>query len=105
MIKIGLMIDSDEIPLWINLMIEEIIKLNFVKISVILKDTSKKNIKNKLNHKIKEKILYNWYLSYERKRFRPTKNLNINQKFKKLENINQMEVFPILKNSTYYLSD
>ncbi|RZD47016.1 MAG: hypothetical protein CXT78_03140 [Thaumarchaeota archaeon] len=105
MIKIGLMVDSDEIPLWINLMIEEIIKLNFVKISVILKDTSKKNIKNKLNHKIKEKILYNWYLSYEKKRFRPSKNLNINQKFKKLENINQMEVFPILKNSTYYLSD
>jgi hypothetical protein len=86
-------------------MIEEILKLNFVKISVIIKDNSKKNIENKLNRKIKEKILYNWYLSYEKKRFRPLKNLNINQKFKKLENINQMEVFPILKNSTYYLSD
>ena len=105
MIKIGLMINSDEVPLWINLMIEEILKLNFVKISVIIKDNSKKNIENKLNRKIKEKILYNWYLSYEKKRFRPLKNLNINQKFKKLENINQMEVFPILKNSTCYLSD
>ena len=41
MIKIGLMIDSDEIPLWVNLMIEEILKLNFIKISVIFKDNSK----------------------------------------------------------------
>ena len=105
MIKIGLMINSDEVPLWINLMIEEILKLNFVKISVIIKDNSKKNIENKLNQKNKEKILYNWYLSYERKRLKSTKNLNINQKFKKLENINQIEIFPILKNLTYYLSD
>ena len=105
MIKIGLMIDSDEIPLWINLMIEEILKIKFIKISLILKDNSKKQIKNKLNNKIKEKILYKWYLSYEQRRFTPKKNLNINQKFKKLENINEMEVFPILKNSSYYLSD
>ena len=81
MIKIGLMIDSDEIPLWINLMIEEILKIKFIKISLILKDNSKKQIKNKLNHKIKEKILYKWYLSYEQRRFTPKKNLNIKERF------------------------
>jgi len=105
MIKIGLMVNSDEIPLWANLMIEEILKLNFVKISVIFKDNSKKDSKKRLNGKLKEKILYNWYLSYERKRFRPIKNLNINEKIKKLKNIEEIEVFPILKNSTCYLSD
>jgi len=105
MIKIGLIIDSDEIPSWVNLMIEEILKLNFVKISVIFKDNSKKDSKKRLNGKLKEKILYNWYLSYERKRFRPIKNLNINEKIKKLKNIEEIEVFPILKNSTCYLSD
>ena len=87
MIKIGLMIDSDEIPSWVNLMIKEILKLNFIEISLILINNSKKEIKNKSNYKIKEKILYNWYLSYERKRFTPKKNLNINQKLKKLENL------------------
>ena len=105
MIKIGLMVNSDEIPLWANLMIEEILKLNFVKISVIFKDNSKKEIKKKLNNEIKENILYNLYLLYERKRFKPIKNLNINEKIRKIENINQVEIFPMLKNSTYYLSD
>ena len=105
MIKIGLIIDSDEIPSWVNLMIEEILKLNFVKISVIFKDNSKKEIKKKLNNEIKENILYNLYLLYERKRFKPIKNLNINEKIRKIENINQVEIFPMLKNSTYYLSD
>mgnify|MGYP003970749905 CR=1 FL=1 len=87
MIKIGLMINSDEVPLWINLMIEEILKLNFVKISVIIKNNSKKEIKKRSNGKVKEKILYNWYLSYERKRFRPIKNLNINEKIKSKNNL------------------
>ena len=73
MIKIGLMIDSDETPLWVNLMIEEILKIKFIKISLIIKDNSKDKIKNKLKHRIKEKILYNWYLSYEKKRFTPKK--------------------------------
>jgi hypothetical protein len=105
MIKIGLIIDSDEIPSWVNLMIEEILKLNFVKISVIFKDNSKKEIKKKINNEIKENILYDLYLLYERKRFKPIKNLNINEKIRKIENINQVEIFPMLKNSTYYLSD
>ena len=105
MIKIGLLVDSDEVPLWINLMIEEILKIKFIEISLIIKDNSKNQIKNKINHGIKEKILYNWYLLYEKKRFTPKKDLNINQKFKKLENISEIEIFPILKNSSYYLSD
>ena len=67
MIKIGLLVDSDEVPLWINLMIEEILKIKFIEISLIIKDNSKNQIKNKINHGIKEKILYNWYLLYEKK--------------------------------------
>ena len=47
MIKIGLMIDSDEIPSWVNLMIKEILKLNFIEISLILINNSKKEIKKK----------------------------------------------------------
>ena len=105
MIKIGLMIDSDEIPSWVNLMIKEILKLNFIEISLILINNSKKEIKNKSNYKIKEKILYNWYLSYERKRFTPKNNITTNQKFKNLKNINELKLFPILKNSSYYLSE
>jgi hypothetical protein len=105
MIKIGLMIDSDENPLWVNLMIEEILKLNFIEISLILIDNSKKEIKKKLNYKIKEKILYNLYLKYEEKRFTPKVNINSNNQIKKLKNISELELFPILKNSCFHLSD
>tara|TARA_B110000495_G_scaffold34685_1_gene27491 strand:- start:472 stop:708 length:237 start_codon:yes stop_codon:yes gene_type:complete len=63
-IKIGLMIDSDETPLWTNLMIEEILK--FVEISLIIIDNSKKEIEER-------KILFDWYLKYEGKRFTPKK--------------------------------
>ena len=98
MIKIGLMIDSDETPLWTNLMIEQILKLKFVEISLIIIDNSKKEIEER-------KILFDWYLKYEGKRFTPKKNLNLNQKFKKLENTNEIKISSISNNSSSYLSD
>ncbi len=51
LIKIGIMIDSFEIPIWANIMIDEITKLDYAEISVLIINN---NYKNKSNGKSKK---------------------------------------------------
>ena len=100
LIKIGIMIDSFEIPIWANIMIDEITKLDHAEISVLIVNN---NYKNKLNGKFKKdqerSILFDFYLSYEKKRFYQKNKLCQNIQCDKFKNIKEIEVIPIKKNT------
>lgn len=105
MIKIGILVDSHKIPLWANLMVNEITKLNFAEISVLLTNNSKE-FQNKLEPNIIQKnFFYDLYLSYEKKRFTPKNNLCRKQFCEMFKNIKELKISPILKNSYHTLSN
>jgi len=108
LIKIGLMIDSYKIPLWANILVNEITKLDYVEITVLLinnKTSSNNKAKNKSNKFNEKNFLYDFYLSYEKKRYVQKNNLCQNIICKQFQDIKEIKISPILKNTFDVISE
>lgn len=72
-LKIGLFVDSYNLPLWVYKMIEEINHSNHSEISLVIRREQKSIDKNSLINRLwknRNKILFNFYSKFERKFFR-----------------------------------
>ena len=109
-IKVGLLLDSFNQPMWAYRMLEEIKKQDFVEICLVVKNKSGGDNKSRLQ-KLKEQyknVFYQLYRTIEDKISRPSPNafqLKDISSLIDLNNINRVDVTPVKKIHSDYFTD